>query len=251
MLAQGDGRLFWGGAGYGWGVTERMDWDEVSARLVEVRGRVEAARVAAGRPLGSVRLVAVSKTKPVAAIRAAYEAGQRDFGENYVQELNEKASALADLPDIRFHFIGALQRNKARFAAGIASLVHTVDRRELVVELDKRAGALGRRLDVLLEVNVGGEASKAGCSPAGLSELLAFARGAAFLRVVGLMAIPPMLDDAEAMRPFFAALRALRDAHGGPELLPELSMGMSHDFLVAIQEGATLVRVGTAIFGSR
>lgn len=232
-------------------MTESEDIAQIPDRLEAVRARIREATARAGRPEGAVRLVAVSKTKPPEAIRKAYEAGQRDFGENYVQEMVDKASALADLPDLRLHFIGALQRNKAKLAASVASLVHTVDREELALELDKRAAALGRRLDVLVEVNVGGEASKAGCAPEGLSGLLAVAERATHLRVVGLMAIPPMLEDAEAVRPYFARLRALRDENGGPSVLPELSMGMSHDFHVAIEEGATLVRVGTAIFGSR
>ncbi|WP_232380039.1 YggS family pyridoxal phosphate-dependent enzyme [Polyangium fumosum] len=230
-----------------------MNEDEstISARLAAVRARIDEAAIRAGRSPRAVRLVAVSKTKPPEAIRAAYAAGQRDFGENYVQELVQKATALADLPELRLHFIGALQRNKAKLAASVAAVIQTVDREELATELDRRAGALGRKLDVLLEVNVGGEESKAGCAPEALPALLEAARRAEHLRVVGLMAIPPFLDDPEAVRPFFARLRALRDTLEAPALLPELSMGMSHDFHVAIEEGATIVRVGTAIFGAR
>ena len=230
-----------------------MNEDEgtISTRLAAVRARIDEATIRAGQKPGSVRLVAVSKTKPAEAIREAYAAGQRDFGENYVQELTQKAAALADLADLRLHFIGALQRNKAKQAASAASVIHTVDREELAVELDRRAGALGRTLDVLLEVNVGGEASKAGCAPEAVPSLLEAARRSVHLRVVGLMAIPPFLDDPEAVRPYFARLRALRDGLEAPSLLPELSMGMSHDFHVAIEEGATIVRVGTAIFGAR
>jgi len=198
-----------------------------------------------------VTLVAVSKTKPADDIQSLYDLGQRDFGENYVQEMVEKAGALEDLPELRLHFIGALQRNKAKACASVASLVHTVDREELVVELGRRLGALSRRLEVLVEVNVGGEASKAGCSPEALPALLEVCSNATNLRVVGLMAIPPNLEEPSAMRPYFSRLRELRDAHGGAALLPELSMGMSHDFQVAIEEGATLVRIGTAIFGAR
>lgn len=227
------------------------DLDLIPERLAAVRALIDDATKRAGKPAGSVRLVAVSKTKPAEAIRIAYAAGQRDFGENYVQELADKASELADLPDIRWHFIGALQRNKAKKASSVAHIIHTVDRADLADELDRRAAASGKQLDVLIEVNVAGEASKAGSSIDAFPLLLEQARRASHLRVLGLMAIPPMLDDPEAVRPYFARLRQLRDAHGGPAALPELSMGMSHDFPVAIEEGATLVRVGTAIFGSR
>jgi PLP dependent protein len=232
-------------------VSVSEDIDHIPERLAAVRVSIEEATRRSGRSPGSVRLVAVSKTKPLEAMRKAYEAGQRDFGENYVQEMADKASALADLEGVRLHFIGALQRNKAKLCASVAKLVHTVDREELAAEIDRRAGALGRTLDVLIEVNVGDEASKAGCKPDALPALLDAARRAPHLRVAGLMAIPPYLEDPEAVRPFFARLRALRDAHGGAAGLPELSMGMSHDFHVAIEEGATLVRVGTAIFGAR
>lgn len=227
------------------------DIDSIPERLATIRARIDAATDHAGRPRGSVRLVAVSKTKPANAIRAAYAAGQRDFGENYVQELVDKAAQLDDLPDLRWHFIGALQRNKAKPATNLSALIHTVDRDELVVELDKRAGALGKKLNVLIEVNVGDESSKSGVALDALAMLLEKARNAQHLQLQGLMAIPPFLDDPESVRPYFATLRKVRDAHGGAAALPELSMGMSHDFAVAIEEGATLVRVGTAIFGSR
>ena len=195
-----------------------------------------------------MRLLAVSKTKPEAMIREAYAAGQRDFGENYVQELCAKAAALADLPDLRFHLIGPLQRNKAKQIVSVASLVHTVDRASLAEELSKRAAAAGKTLRVLLEVNVSGEASKAGCAPSEAPALAAAVRSSPGLALAGLMTIPPDTDDRELARPYFRSLRELRDAIGD---LPELSMGMSHDFEIAIEEGATIVRVGTAIFGSR
>lgn len=227
------------------------DSERIQARLAEVRAGIEAATQRAGRAPGSVRLVAVSKNKPAEAIRAAYAAGQRDFGENYAQELEEKAAALADLDGIRWHAIGQLQRNKAKVVARIARFVHAVDREELAVELGRRASAAGVTLEALIEVNVSGEASKGGCVPASLGELLGVIRRLEGLRVVGLMTIPPASDEAEAARPVFAALRALRDEHGGAAALPELSMGMTHDYPIAIAEGATMVRVGTAIFGSR
>lgn len=227
------------------------DFDRIPERLAMVRAQIAEAARRAGRPIDSVRLVAVSKTKPAEAIRIAYAAGQRDFGENYVQELVDKAKVLDDLPDLRWHFIGSLQRNKAKPATNLSAMIHTVDRDELVVELDKRAFSRGKPLDVLIEVNVGDETSKSGAALENLPKLLENARNAKNLRVKGLMAIPPFLDDPEAVRPYFVKLRTLRDAHGGPAELPELSMGMSHDCHVAIAEGATLVRVGTAIFGSR
>ncbi|MEZ4299741.1 MAG: YggS family pyridoxal phosphate-dependent enzyme [Polyangiaceae bacterium] len=220
----------------------------IQARLTSVRARIEAAVQRAGRPPGSVRLLAVSKTKSEAAIREAYAAGQRDFGENYVQELCAKAEALSDLADLRFHVIGPLQRNKVKQVVPVASLVHTVDRASLAEEIEKRAAAAGRTVPVLLEVNVSGEASKAGCSSEEAPSLAALVRSMPHLELRGLMTIPPDTDDREEARPFFAKLRELRDRIGE---LPELSMGMSHDFEIAIEEGATIVRVGTAIFGAR
>ncbi len=227
------------------------DIEGIAARLAEVRGQIDEACRRAGRAPGSARLLAVSKTKPIEAIRAAHAAGQRDFGENYAQELDEKATALADLPDLRWHAIGQLQRNKVKQVVKSAAVIQAVDRVDLGLEIDKRAAAIGRTIEVMVEVNVGGEASKGGCAPADLGALLASLRGCPHLRVTGLMTIPPATDDPEGARPHFAALRALRDQHGGAGALPELSMGMSHDFVVAIEEGATLVRIGTAIFGAR
>ena len=223
---------------------------EIALRLSEVRARIDAAAARAGRPAATVRLIAVSKAKRESAIRAAYAAGQRDFGENYVQELVEKSAALSDLAEIRWHFIGKLQRNKARHVVA-TELVHTVDREELAIELDKRSVAAGRRLGVLIEVNVAGEATKGGCSPDGLGDLLAAVARAPGLEARGLMTIPPESADLEATRAVFVALRGLRDRHRAALGPGELSMGMSHDYDVAIAEGATMVRVGTAIFGAR
>ena len=221
----------------------------IAERLAAVRARIAEATTRAGRPDGSVRLLAVSKTKSEARIREAYAAGQRDFGENYAQELATKATALADLKGVRWHMIGPLQRNKAKLVVPVAKVVHTVDRVELAEELSKRAAGTGKTPQVLLEVNVAGEASKAGCTPEGAVGLAALVRGLPHLDLVGLMTIPPDTDDRELARPFFRRLRELRDALGGG--LSELSMGMSHDFEIAIEEGATIVRVGTAIFGAR
>ncbi|MFT3773483.1 MAG: YggS family pyridoxal phosphate-dependent enzyme [Minicystis sp.] len=222
----------------------------MATRLTEVRRKIEEAAAKAGRP-GGVRLLAVSKYKSPEAIRAAYAAGQREFGENYAQELAQKAEALRDLDGIVWHFIGRLQRNKAKQVAPIARAVHTVDRGDLAVELGKRAAAANVKLRVLVEVNVAGEASKGGCAPAEVGEVLATIRATPSLEAVGLMTIPPDTEDPNDARPFFAALRKLRDDHGGASALPELSMGMTHDFAVAIEEGSTIVRVGTAIFGAR
>jgi pyridoxal phosphate enzyme (YggS family) len=218
----------------------------VAAQLAQVRAQVEAAARAAGRDPSEITLIAVSKLQPTSAIREAYEAGQRDFGENYAQELRDKVTELAALPGLRWHAIGPLQTNKAKYVAGKVALVQTLDRVELARELVRRAGPGG--VDALIEVNLGGEAQKHGVSPAELPGRLGELAAIEGLRVRGLMCIPPAADDPEATRPHFAALRALRDA-----LLPGglLSMGMSADFAVAIAEGATHVRVGTAIFGAR
>ncbi len=226
----------------------------VQQRLEQVRARIAAAAAAAGRP--APRLLAVSKRQPVDALREAYAAGQRDFGENYVQELCDKARQLADLPELRLHLIGHLQRNKVKAVLGAASAVHTLDSLRLVEELARRAQVerleAGRPpLPVLVEVNVGGEAAKSGCTPGELPTLLDALSGARALELRGLMTVPPYTEEPEGARPYFERLAALREALGGAARLPELSMGMSHDLEVAIAAGATLVRVGTAIFGAR
>lgn len=225
----------------------------ITAALHDVRARIHSAARDAGRAPTSVKLVAVSKTQPPSAVREAYAAGQRDFGENYVQELLQKAEALRDLADLRWHFIGHLQRNKARHVAPLAALVHTVDTPELALELAKRfEGAhSGRRLDVLIEVSIAGEQQKHGVAPAELGALLASVDALPSLRLCGLMCVPPLTDTAAGARPFFDELARLRDLHGGRERLPELSMGMTHDLEQAVSAGATWVRVGTAIFGAR
>jgi len=205
-----------------------------------------AERVAALRarlPAG-VTLVAVSKTQPASAIREAYAAGQRHFGENYAQEWREKAEALADLPDLTWHFIGALQTNKVKYLAGRVGYVHTVDRLELARELSKRFAAAGAVARVFLEINLGGEAQKAGCPPEAAPALLEAVRALPGVAPVGLMCIPPPEDDPV---PHFRALKALAGRLG----LPELSMGMSGDWEQAVAEGATFVRVGSALFGAR
>lgn len=225
----------------------------VAEALGAVRARVEGAATAAGRDPGTVRLLAVSKTHPASAVRDAYEAGQRDFGENYVQELVQKADELRDLPDLRWHLIGHLQRNKAKQVAPLLSLLHTVDSWELARELDKRleAGAPERVLPVLVEVSIAGEAQKHGLAPEDLPELLQGIETLPRLALRGLMCVPPFTEDPAGARPHFERLAALRDAHGGQTRLPELSMGMTSDLEQAVAAGATWVRVGTAIFGAR
>ena len=212
-----------------------------------------AAR-SAGRDPASVRLIAVSKTFPIEAVRAAYDAGQRDFGENRVQEGLQKVERSTDL-SIRWHLIGHLQTNKARKAAPAFAMIQSVDTVELLERLDRAADETGHAPELLIQVDLGGEATKHGAPPAEVPRLFEAAAACRAARVVGLMTLPPVPDTPEDARPWFRQLRDLRDewqAAGVPApMLRELSMGMSGDFEVAIQEGATLVRVGTAIFGSR
>ena len=231
----------------------------LATRLAAVRAQVASApRTSAKPPL----LVAVSKTQPAAAVRAAYALGQRDFGENYVQELVQKATALADLEGLRWHVIGHLQRNKVKHVVEHAQAVHSVDSLALLAELERRmagrAIAIARRafgddprLPVLVEVGIAGEAQKSGCAPSELGALLDAAERASNLRLVGLMCVPPFGDDPAASRPHFERLARLREDHGGPARLPELSMGMTQDYEHALAAGATVVRIGTAIFGPR
>lgn len=222
---------------------------EVAKRLASVRAEIARAAEGAKRDPASVRLVAVSKLHPASAIREAYEAGQRDFGENYAQELVQKAGELSDLPDLRWHMIGHLQSNKARLLAPHIAMIHTIDSAKLAAELGRRIEALGRTLEALVEVNVARDPNKSGCDPADLPSILEAVRAEGALTLRGLMTMPPFTEDPEGARPSFSRLREVRDAAG--EGLPELSMGMSHDLRVAIEEGATIVRVGTAIFGER
>lgn len=224
---------------------------EIRANLSAVRAHIEAAARACGRDPAEITLVAVSKTKPPEDVRAAYEAGQRDFGENYAQEYAQKRAALADLADLRWHFIGALQSNKAKVVAGCA-LVHAVDRASVAEALGKRAAAIGMVQEILVELNVGGESSKAGVEPGALVPLVSAIAAQPGLRLRGLMCIPPPIADDEAQRGFFRRLREARDVLRARDAAVELlSMGMSDDYRLAIAEGATHVRVGTAIFGAR
>lgn len=218
----------------------------IAERLAEVRARIVRAAEASGRHADEVRLVAVSKFHPVAAMRAAYAAGQRDFGENYAQELADKAQQLADLPDLRLRFIGRLQRNKAKLLVGTGCAIETLTSGEVARVLNERARAAGRRVEVMLQVNVAGETQKAGVSPAEVPALIEGVRALDALELTGLMTIPPADDLALAAR-CYRTLAELARASG----LRALSMGMSDDLELAIREGATSVRVGTAIFGPR
>ena len=228
-----------------------MSARDVATALAEVRARIDRACAACGRSAAEVKLVAVSKTKSADAVREAYAAGQRAFGESYAQELESKAASLADLAELEWHFIGHLQSNKAKVVARAAHVVHTVDGASLARELGKRALAAGRApLPVLIEVNIGGEAQKHGVTPSEIAEVMTAVHATGALALRGLMTMPPA-DDLEAARKVFSTLASLRSLHGGAAALPELSMGMSHDLEVAIACGATMVRVGTAIFGKR
>lgn len=226
----------------------------IAEKLECIRQRMAAAARRAGRDSGSVRLVAVSKRVPVDRIAEAVAAGQLLFGENYLQEATEKIGRLD--PAINWHFIGHLQSNKTKAAAELFGMVETVDRLKLAKALDKHAAAAGRTLSVLMQVNVGREPRKAGAAPEAAETLLREINALGHLAVKGLMTMPPFFDQPERARPFFRELRLLSEELAGKGLLGahgpiELSMGMSGDFEVAIEEGATLIRVGTALFGAR
>ena len=224
------------------------------ARLADVRDRIARAAGRAGRDPASIRLVAISKTFSVDHIRAAADCGQIDFGENRVQEALDKMDQTADLA-IRWHLVGHLQSNKARKAGARFDVVHSVHEPAVAVRLDEGAQGRSRPLELLAQVDLAGEPTKHGARTESLPGIFDAARDFQAARLVGLMLLPPAVDDPEQARPYFRAVRALRDelaARGVPaSMLGELSMGMSHDFEVAVEEGATLVRVGTAIFGSR
>ncbi|MCE5238634.1 YggS family pyridoxal phosphate-dependent enzyme [bacterium] len=228
---------------------------DVAANLRRVRDRIDAAATEAGRDPADVTLLAVSKTRAAEEVAHAAEAGASHFGENYVQELVDKQQALADSGlDLHWHFIGHLQRNKVRFLAPFCALIESVDSVRLAEEIDGRAIGLGRVQPVLLQVDLAGEETKFGCPEEQVGEVaerLATLPGVAW---EGLMTIPPAADDPEASRPYYRRLRELREqlaAQYPGQNLRHLSMGMSHDYAVAVSEGATIVRIGTAIFGPR
>jgi pyridoxal phosphate enzyme (YggS family) len=230
-----------------------IDTVALRARLANVRSRIERAAGRVGRDPASIRLVAVSKTFPADYVHALADAGQIDFGENKVQEAVQKMDATAALP-LRWHLVGHLQSNKAKKAVRF-DVVHSVDGPGLIGKLDEAATAASRRIDMLVQVDLAGEETKHGAVEADLPAIFDAGRTAQATRIVGLMLLPPAVPDPEGARPYFRRLREVRDqlvARGvDGSMLRELSMGMSHDFEVAIEEGATLVRVGTALFGSR
>lgn len=227
---------------------------DIASRLDHVRSRIARAAAPARRSPHDVRLVAVSKTFGLDLIRAAVAAGQEDFGENRVQEALQKIAGSADL-SIRWHMIGPLQSNKARKAAEHFAWIHSVDSLTLLERLDNAAAAAGTRPKLLVQVDLAGEPTKHGALPPALPAIFDAARECRASEVVGLMVLPPWSEDAELARTYFQQLRQLRDrlrdSGVAGEMLRELSMGMSHDFEVAVEEGATIVRIGTAIFGKR
>ncbi len=229
----------------------------ISENIVDVRNRIASAARRAGRPPEEIVLMAVTKTHPPRQIREAYNAGLRLFGENRVQEFAGKAQALTDLVEADWHMIGHLQTNKAGKAAELFTAVDSVDSVKLAEKLDAAARNMGHKLGVLIEINVGGESAKSGVAPDSheLEELLRAAPRLEALEFRGLMTVPPFTDNPEEARPYFRKLRDLRDSISKRKLptigMNALSMGMSHDFEVAIEEGSTCVRVGTAIFGER
>jgi pyridoxal phosphate enzyme (YggS family) len=228
--------------------------NSLETRLADVSERVRQAALAAGRAESDVRIVAVSKTVPAAVVAEAISAGVGDIGENYIQEARQKKAALPP-HGVQWHFIGHLQTNKAKYAVKMFDLIHTVDSVRLAAELDRMAGAIGKIQPVLIQVNIAGEASKSGAAPQEVPALVRRIAALQHLRLEGLMTIPPYFNDPERVRPLFGKLRRLRDRVREESVagvsMAELSMGMTGDFEVAIAEGATLVRIGTAIFGAR
>jgi pyridoxal phosphate enzyme (YggS family) len=225
------------------GNNQRMVFEGLRDRIEAVRARIDAAASRAGRRPQDITLIAVTKVFPAEAILESYELGLRNFGENYVQEFEGKAAAVSGLTGARFHLIGHLQSNKAKKASELFQVIQTVDSVKLVRRLDE----VGEAIDVMVEVKVSTEETKSGTGATELPALVEAARASKNLRLVGLMTVPPWSEDAELSRPYFARLRGLAVQHG----LPQLSMGMSHDLEVAVEEGATCVRVGTALFGRR
>jgi hypothetical protein len=225
----------------------------IAGNLKTVLDRINYSALNAGRDPASVRLVAVSKTKAAPLVNEAARCGQRLFGENYVQELVAKSKDVAE--PVEWHFIGHLQSNKVRQIAGLVAMVHSVDRLSLAEEIDRQWGKLGLACDILIEVNIAGEETKSGTTAAELLDLVRRISLLSNIRIRGLMTMPPFFDDPEAARPYFRELRRIAGeiaAEGIPGVdMRELSMGMSGDFEAAIEEGATIVRVGTAIFGDR
>ncbi len=225
----------------------------ISSNLAQINQRIHAAAIKAERDPAAVHLVAVSKTRPSTDIIEAFQAGQTIFGENYIQELVPKLAEVTEA--VKWHVIGHLQSNKVKYIAGQVALIHSVDRISLATEIDRQWGKLNKICDVLVQVNISGETSKSGTTEEGAIQLVRESALLPHIRVRGLMTMPPFFDDPEAARPFFAELRRLSEVVTALNIsgvdMTELSMGMSGDFEAAIQEGATLVRIGTAIFGNR
>lgn len=225
----------------------------IAENIKTIRKRLAEAAARAGRNPESIRLMAVSKTVEPERIREAIDAGITALGENYVQEAREKIPALGH--EVQWHMIGHLQTNKAKYVVNLFDWIHSVDRLELACELDRRAGQNNRNLNILMEVNVSGETSKSGAEPSAVLDLVRRISVLPNLSIRGLMTMPPYSDDPETSRPYFVALRELRDSLAAAAIpgvsMEELSMGMTDDFEVAIEEGATIIRVGRAIFGAR
>lgn len=224
--------------------------DEIRTRARAVLEKISEHALKVGRHPDEVKLVAVTKSHPVETVLAAVEAGLRIFGENYAQELRQKAAALVS-KNIEWHFIGRIQTNKLKYIVPLAEFIHSVWRIEELEEINRLAAKIGKVQKILIEVNVSGEESKAGLGPSKVAEILGCARNLNYVSVVGLMTMAPLVE-AEATRVFFRRLRELRDELRAqfPNLV-ELSMGMSNDFTVAVEEGSTMVRLGTALFGER
>lgn len=229
-------------------------YEQIPRRLARVRDQIADAAGRSGRNPEDVRLIAVSKTHPIDAVRAAADAGQLDFGENKVQEALQKIAQSTDTR-LRWHLIGHLQSNKAKKAAGVVHAIHAIDSVDLLKKVDQAAAASGRTIDLLVQVDLALEDTKFGAPEETVPDIFAAAAGCTAVRLMGLMLLPPLAENPEDARPWFVRLRGvgdrLRDAGVPAAQLRELSMGMSHDFSVAIEEGATMVRVGTAIFGER
>lgn len=225
----------------------------IADNLTHILAKIADAARRAGRDPASVRLVAVSKTMPAEAVEEAARAGQRLFGENYVQEFTAKAREVRE--PVEWHFIGHLQSNKVKYLAGLVTCIHSVDRLSLAEEIDRQWAKLDAVCDILVQVNIAGEETKSGTSAAELTDLVAAMATLPHVRVRGLMTMPPFFDDPEEARPYFRELRRLADAVAAEKIpgvsMAELSMGMSGDYEAAVEEGATLVRIGTALFGER
>jgi len=227
--------------------------NDISANIAQIHNRIDKACQKVGRNPEEVKLVAVSKVKPAEQVEEAFHAGQKLFGESYVQEFRDK-EPLVTAP-VQWHFIGGLQSNKVKYLRGKVAMIHSVDRLSLAEEIDHQWGKIDGSVAILLQVNVGDEASKSGCAPEDLESLVRAVAQLSNLKICGLMCLPPHSDDPEQVRPFFKQLRDLSEQIDKLQLpgvtMSDLSMGMSGDFEVAVEEGATLVRVGTAIFGAR